>query len=212
MLAGIAQVLVRNHVDRHPALVQSDVGVLAHGIEQRFVDGLAGGIGRVGDAAHGVAAFTRQVQTERAARVVGERNALLYQPFNGLGTVFGNEAGRVFIHDAGAGFLGVVHMAFDAVIGAEYADDTALGARGGGFLHLALGNHDDGNAGRQMQGHGQARKPGAHDDDGEGRLIAGGGDGNFRGGHGANQESGQWPHSLREPWPPVRKTQESGGS
>ena len=130
-MALFAQVLVGHQVDRHPALVQRDVGVFAHARQQRFVDCLASGIGGVGDAAHGVAAFACQVQAERTGRITGKRHALLHQPFDRIGGVFGDKARRVFVDDAGASFLGIVHMAFDAVVGAEHADDAALGARGG---------------------------------------------------------------------------------
>ena len=143
---------------------------MAHGFEQRFVDGLAGGIGCMGNASHRVAAFARQVQAERAAGVMRERHALLHQPLDGLGAVAGNELSGSLIDQAAASFLRVAHMGFDAVVAAQHADDAALGPGRSGFVHLALGQHDHGLRFCQMQGHGQASQPRTDDDDRQGRF------------------------------------------
>ena len=110
--------------------------------QQRVVDGLAGGVGRMRDAAHGVAAFARQVQAERARRVAGKRHAGVDQPLHGLRAALGDVAGGQLVDQAGAGLLGVAHMRLDAVVGAQHADDAALGPGRGAFVQLALGQHD----------------------------------------------------------------------
>jgi hypothetical protein len=136
------QVARRDQVHRHPALAQADVGVRRGARQQRVVDGLAGGVGRVRDAPHRVPAFARQVQAQRAVRVGRKRHPGVDQPLHGARAVLGDVAGRVFVHQAGAGFLRVAHVRFDAVVAAQHADDAALRPGGGAFLEFALGQHD----------------------------------------------------------------------
>jgi hypothetical protein len=63
---------------------RNDVRMRAGLLEQRVVDGLAGGVGRVRDAPHGVAAFAREVQAQRPVGIGRERHAgMLDQPLDG---------------------------------------------------------------------------------------------------------------------------------
>ena len=110
--------------------------------EQHLVDRAAGGIGCVRDAPHGVAAFTGEVQPQRAAGVGRERHALVDQPLHGSGAVFGDEARGVLVDQAGAGVLRVAHVRVDAVVAAQHADDAALRPCGGASDQVALGQHD----------------------------------------------------------------------
>ena len=158
-----------DQVHRHPALAQRDVRVRARLGQQRVVDGLAGGIGGMGDAPHRVAAFAREVQAQRAAGVGRERHALRHQPFDRLRAVLGDEARGVFVDQAGAGVLRVAHVRIDAVVVAEHADDAALRPGGGAFVELALGQHHHRPLLRHAQRHGQAGQAGTDDDD-RGRI------------------------------------------
>ena len=156
----------RDEVQRHPALEQPDVGVAPRHGQQLIVDGLAGGVGRMGDAAHRMAALARQVQAHGTGVVGRERHALRHQPAHGRRAALGDEAGRAFVDEAGTGVLRVAHMAVDGVVAAQHADDAALGPGRGGLGQLALGQHDDGHGVGQVQGYGEAGQAGADDDDG----------------------------------------------
>jgi hypothetical protein len=145
-----------DHVHRHPALAQRDVGVCLGARQQRVVDGLAGGVGRVRDAAHRVPAFTREVQAQRAVGVARKRHAGIHQPLHGACTVLGDVTRGVFVDDAGTRVLGVAHVRLDAVVTAQHTHDATLGPGGGAFGELALGKHHHRHLARQFQGHGQA--------------------------------------------------------
>ena len=62
-----------------------------------------------------------------AVGALHEPHAALDQPGNHVGTVLGDEARGVLVHEAGPGVLGVAHMGFDAVVGAKHTHDAALG-------------------------------------------------------------------------------------
>ncbi len=127
----------------------------------------------MGDAPHRMAAFARQVQAQRPARVGRERHALRHQPFHRLRAALGDEARGVLVDQAGAGVLGVAHVRIDAVVVAEHADDAALRPGGGAFVELALGQHHHRAVLRHVQRHGQAGQAGADDDDGRGPGVLG---------------------------------------
>ncbi len=164
---ALAQVAVSDQVHRHPAFAHADVGMALDLFQEDIVDGLAGGISRVGDAAHGVATFAGQVQAQRAFGVGRKRHAALDQPLHGSSAVTGDELGRVFIDQARASFLGIAHVGADAVIVAQHADDAALRPGGGGFFQLAFGQHDDRLRLGQVQRHRETGQARANDDDGE---------------------------------------------
>ena len=166
----LLQVALGDQVDRHPLLTQGDVGMTLDLVEQHIVDGLAGGIGRVGNAADRMAAFASQVQAQRPGRVGRERHTACNQPLNGFGTVACNELGGALVDQAAAGFLGVAHMGLDAVVAAQHADNATLGPGRGSFVHLALGQHDHGLRFCQVQGHRQTSQPRTDDDDRQGRF------------------------------------------
>jgi len=131
----------------------------ANDVEERVVDGLAGRVGRMGDAPHGVAALARQVQAERAFGVGRERNAVGHQPFDRLRAVFGDEARRLLVHQAGAGLLRIAHVRIDTVVVAEHADDATLRPGRGAFFEIAFGEHHHRLPLGQVQCHRQARQP-----------------------------------------------------
>ena len=139
------QMARRDQIEGHPAFTQGDVRMGFGGSQQLVVNRLAGGIGRVGER---------------------EGHALGHQPFHRLCTALGNEARGGFIHQPCARILRVAHMAFDAVIPAQHADDATLRPGGGTFGQLPLRQHDDGHLIGHMQGGRQTGEAGTDDHDG----------------------------------------------
>ena len=166
-----------DHVQRHPALAQLDIRVSGDLLEQRLVDRTTGGIGRVRDAAHGMAALAGQVQPERTGGIGRERYAALDKPFDRRSAALGDEARGLFVDQSGSGVLRVAHMGLDAVVTAEHADDSALRPRCGALFQSPLGEHDDAAALGKVQGDRQACQPGSDDHDGCRRRQRGRGSG-----------------------------------
>jgi len=172
ILLRALEIAVGDQIDRHPLLAQHDVRVPLDLGQQDIVDGLAGGICCVRNAAHRVPALAGQMQPQGAGRVWRERHAPLHQPLHRVRAVAGNEFGCALIHQAGAGFLRVTHMRFDAVVAAQHAHDAALGPGRGGFFQVPLGQHDHGLLVGQVQGHGQARQTGTNHHHRQRRLCS----------------------------------------
>ena len=160
------QMTRRDQVDRHPALAQRDVRVLARLCQQRVVDRLAGGVGRVGDAPHRVAAFARQVQA-RAALRGRARTARPGSPANRRPAALRSAMKRAVCSSTRPAPASRVslHMDLDAVVLAQHADDAALRPGRGAFVEAALGEHDYRHAVGQVQRDGEAGKAGPDDDD-----------------------------------------------
>ncbi len=86
--------------------------------QQRFVNGLARGVGGVGDAPHRMPSLAGEMQPQRAQRVRRKRHARSHQPLHGTRAVLGDVAGGVLVHQAGARFARVTHMRLDTVVAA----------------------------------------------------------------------------------------------
>jgi len=87
-----------------------DVRVLADLAGQGVLDGEAGGIGDVDHPAGAVAAFAGQVV---AGFVLGERNALVDQPFDRAAAIFDDKAGCLAVVQPGTGDQRIFDVCFD---------------------------------------------------------------------------------------------------
>jgi len=183
--AAFGMLVAQDQVGQHMAFEHLDIGCHAHAVDQGVLDGGAGGVGHMHDAAVAVAALARQVQL---ALVLGELGAHLAQPADGLGRVLDREAGRGRVAQAGAGDEGVLHMGLEAVVVGQHGRNAALGPAARAVGDGALGQDGDLQMGGQQQGGAQAGQAAADDDDIE---AAGGGGGHCGGGvHGGKLQVG----------------------
>ena len=138
--------------------------------QQGLVDSLAGRVGRVRDAPHGMPALMRQVQAQRAFRVGRKRHARFHQPLHGSRAVLGDEPRSVLIHQAGPGVLGVAHMRFDAVVKPQHAHDATLGPGSCAFSQVTFSKHHHRAFARYLKCYGQAPQTGTNNDYGGCRV------------------------------------------
>ncbi len=134
-----------DEIDRVEALHQLDVGVSAHLIDQGELHCLAGGIGRVEDAAMAVAPFAGQVIVGFALGVLLliEGDSLLDQPLDGVAGVAGGELHHGRVTQPGPGVERVAHMGFDAVGLVEHGSDASLRIESGPFTDGPLAQNQD---------------------------------------------------------------------
>ena len=133
-------------------------------LEQNLMNGLAGGIGSVCNASEGVPTLARQMKSERAGRITGERHTGVDQPLNGIGTSLGNPTGSGLRHQPCPCCHGIAHLRLDAVCGIQDANDSALGPSCRRFLPGTLGKYGNAAILGEVQRDSQAGKTGPDDD------------------------------------------------
>lgn len=110
-------------IDRDHVGHQRDIGVDFGGVLQRHLDGVAGRVVDMDDAAVAVPALARQVQ--RVAVHV-ERHAQLCQPGDRARCAFDHHFDDRAVVQACAGDHRILDMAFEGVAGLEHRGDPAL--------------------------------------------------------------------------------------
>jgi hypothetical protein len=101
--------------------------MLAGLLGQRGHHGMAGGVGRVDDAAAAMAAFAREVEAEFGLFVARERHAAVDQPLDRFAAMLHDEARRFFVAKPRAGNQRVLRMLVVTVARVEHGGDAALG-------------------------------------------------------------------------------------
>ena len=138
------------------------LGCLAAADFERLLDGPAGRIGDVDDAAVAVAALAGQVQRP----VFGcERHAERDQTLDRARRGFDDMLDDLAVVQARAGDHGVVDMGFEAVAFLEHGGDPALRPRARAVAQCALGDHRDLVGLGKVERRGQPRRAGTDDED-----------------------------------------------
>ena len=132
-----------DQVDRGMPFKHRDIGVLAHLGHQRFLNGMARGVGCVHDARMAVAALAVQLKA-RHLLVAGarERYAFGNQPFDRGRRPFNDELDGLRIVQPGAGDHGVVDMRRERILRVDDGRNAALRPIAGASQQGPLG--DDG--------------------------------------------------------------------
>ncbi len=162
-------------VDRDHILHQGDVGIGARGLEQGDLDGVAGGVVDMDDAAVTVPAFARKVPAFAkgvAAILAGvEGHAERREPLDRGGRFGHDEFHRRAIVEARAGDHRVVDMRLETVTRVEYSSNAALRPVGRPAVERALGQHQHLAILREVDGCRQSGGARTDDDD----VMGGGG-------------------------------------
>ena len=158
-----AQFGASDHVDGDMMLEHGDVRMRLDLGFQGGLDGMAGRVGGMDDAAMAVTAFPGQVVPDFAGLVAGERHALADEPFDGFTAVFDHQPVDVRIAQPRAGDLGVADMVFRGIVFRQHRGDPPLGPVGCSVQQFALGNDPNPAVVRQLQCHGQPGQAAAHD-------------------------------------------------
>ncbi len=167
-----------DEVDRDVPLEDLDVGVALDLLDQGALHGVARGVGRVDDAPVAVAPLPVQVQLLRAARLAGERHALVHQPVDRRPAALDHEADRVVVAEPAAGHVRVADVVVHGIGAVQHGGDAALGVGGGAFEELVLGDEGHLAGTGEAEGGGESGEAAPDDKDvvgaQEGFLEAGG--------------------------------------
>ena len=159
--------LRRQQIDRRHLRGQRDVRLVLDAIEQRRLDGAAGGVAGVDDARQRVRPFLRQIELALFADGEGDVHLIEQQFLDDARPFDGEEAHRLFVREPGAGGDDVLDQLGGRVAFA-LVDDPALCPEGVAVLRIG-GLRDeqdfDPRAG-QAERRGQPGDAGADDEDG----------------------------------------------
>ncbi len=161
-----------DQVDRDVAFEHGDVGMVAYLLGQGLLYRSSRRVGRMDDAALPVAAFARQVETQRGI-IRCEWHAAPDQPLYRLAPVLDDETGRHRIAQARAGRRGIADMGIYGVGRVEDRGDAALCPGRRRIGQHFLGDQCHSQAVGQAQGQRLAGQAAADDEDVE--MLDGGG-------------------------------------
>ena len=166
LVARQTQLAGGDEIDRVEALHQLDVGVGAHLVDQGELHRLAGGVGRVEDAAMAVAPFPGQVIVGFPLGILFliEGDPLLNEPLDGVAGVAGGELHHRRVAQPGAGVERVAHVGFDAVGLVEHGSDASLRIESGPLTDGPLAQNQDFGLVCQSQREGQTGGTAANDE------------------------------------------------
>ena len=161
VVAGVAELLAGDQVNREVVLEDRDVRLVGHRRQQGALDFAAGDVLGVEDAALGMAALPAEVELARAVRTgylaLGEMHAQLDQLRNARRAILDDRAHGRFLAQAGARFERVAHVQFEGVLLARDGGDAALGVVGIRLGAVLLGDDRHAPVRRDFQ---RKRQPG----------------------------------------------------
>ena len=153
-----------NHVGN-----ELDIGMLQRGRLQCLLNCRPGRIGDVNDPPVAMPSLARQMQ---CAAFIGEGNAEIDQPLDGLGRGLDDMLDHLPVVEPGAGDHRVVDMRFEAVPFLEHGGDATLRPARRALAQRALGDHRDLAVLGEVERSGQPGRAGADDQDVRGGAHA----------------------------------------
>jgi len=126
MIVSVAEFMASNQIDGNVMFQQRDVGMCQNFGGERFLYGMASGIGGVDDTSMAVAAFACQVIAGIGIGITCERHALRNQPVNCRLSVFDNIARGGWVTEASTGGQGILDMRGQRIFFRQHGCDSTL--------------------------------------------------------------------------------------